>query len=126
MQRRQQPELLVANFEPLNAQQIENDMDYATRSRNSIVDRLIAIRHNYYTHMNAGDVVADRAIAETYPHMRYEVGDLLKAGLTIVNRYSMLFDLNTWASGITGQDDYHYVLRAIQDRFERYRAERGL
>ena len=126
IQQRPQAEFLVANFEPLNAKQIHTDVAYATRSSNPVVDRLIAIRHNYYSHRNAEDVVADRAVAETYPHMRHEVGDLLKDGLAILNRYSMLFDSNTWVSGIVGKDDYHYVLRAVQERLERSRAERGL
>ena len=38
-------------------------------------DRLIDIRHNYYSHRNARDVVADVVIAEAYPHMRDEVGE---------------------------------------------------
>jgi hypothetical protein len=57
--------------------------------------------------------------------MREEVGELLKVGLAIVNLYSMLFDANSWASGIIGQDDYHYVLRAARERLDRYCAERG-
>jgi AbiU2 len=116
---------LIAAFEPLDPRQIEADMGYVTRATNPVVDRLIAIRHNYYSHRNAKDVVADHAVAEKYPHMRNEVGDLLKVGLAIVNLYGNLFDLNTWASGIIGQDDYHYVLRAAQERLDRFRADRG-
>jgi hypothetical protein len=118
-------ESLIQAFAPLEARQVEVDMAYVTRATNPVVDRLIAIRHNYYSHRNASDVVADHAVAEKYPHMRDEVGDLLKIGLAIVNLYSMLFDANTWASGIIGQDDYHYVLRAARERLDRYRSERG-
>jgi len=126
MQSRPQPDLLIANFELLNSAQIGVDMDYATRATNPVVDRLMAVRHNYYSHRNARDVVAERAVAETYPHMRHEVGDLLDGGLAIVNRYSTLFDLNTWSNSIVGGSDYHYVLRAMKERLDRHYAERDL
>jgi hypothetical protein len=126
MKGRAHAESLIAAFEPLDSQQIVADMDYVTRKTNPVVDRLMKIRHNYYSHRNAGDVVADHAIAEKYPHMRDEVGDLLKVGLAIVNLYSNLFDANRWSSGIIGQDDYEYVLRAARERLDRYRSERGI
>jgi hypothetical protein len=126
MQGRPQPELLIENFEALNTSQIGIDMDFATRATNPVVARLIAVRHNYYSHRNARDVVAERAVAETYPHMRDEVGDLLDGGLAIVNRYSMLFDLNSWSRNIIGGDDFYYVLRAAKERLDRIYAERGL
>lgn len=119
------PHLLGA-FAPLDPKQIEVDMAYVTCATNPLVDRLIKIRHNYYSHRNAKDVVADHAVAEKYPHMRDEVGELLKVGLAIVNLYSNLFEANTWTSGIVAQDDYHYVLRAAQERLDRFRDERGL
>jgi hypothetical protein len=115
---------LITAFAPLDSRQMEVDMAYVTRTSNPAVDRLIAIRHNYYSHRNAKDVVADRAVAEKYPHMRDEVGELLKVGLAIVNLYSILFEANSWSSGIIGQDDYHYVLRAARERLDRYRSER--
>jgi AbiU2 len=118
-------ESLIGAFAPLDSRQMEVDMGYVTRTTNPVVDRLIAIRHNYYSHRNAKDVVADHAVAEKYPHMRDEVGELLKVGLAIVNLYGMLFDANSWASGIIGQDDYYYVLRAARERLDRYRAERS-
>jgi AbiU2 len=119
---RDHAERLIADFAPLDSQQIEVDMAYVTRATNPAVDRLIAIRHNYYSHRNAKDVVADRAVSERYPHMRDEVGELLKVGLAIVNLYSMLFELNTWSARIIGHDDYHYVLRAAQERLDRHRS----
>lgn len=117
---------LLGAFAPLDPKQIAVDMEYVTRATNPLVDRLIAIRHNYYSHRNAKDVVADHAVAEKYPHMRDEVGQLLKVGLAIVNLYSNLFDANMWSSGIVGQDDFHYVLRAAQERLDRFRSERGV
>lgn len=119
-------ETLIAAFTALEARQIDADMEFVTRATNPTVDRLIAIRHNYYSHRNARDVVEERAVAEAYPHMRHEVGDLLEGGIRIVNRYSEIFDANTWSTRIIGWDDYHYVLRAAQERLDRYRAERGI
>jgi hypothetical protein len=116
---------LIENFAPLDARQLDADMAYVTRSSNAVVDRLIAIRHNYYSHRNARDVVAERAISEAYPHMRHEVGELLQRGLAIVNRYSDLFDANSWSPFVVGRDDYHYVLRAAKERLDRHRSERG-
>ena len=124
IQGRQHADSLIADFAPLDVQEIDADMAYATRASNPVVDRLIAVRHNYYSHRNASDVVADRAVSEAYPHMRHEVGDLLQGGIAIVNRYGMLFDANTWSTYIIGRDDYHYVLRAAQERLDRHRSER--
>ncbi len=114
-----------SSYEALDLARLETDMRYATRNTNDVVDRLIKIRHNYYSHRNASDVVADRNVSETYPHMRDEVGDLLDGGLAIVNRYSALFDMNVWSSKIVGSDDYHYVLRAAKERLDRIIDERG-
>jgi hypothetical protein len=126
MEGRANAETLIGAFAPLDSRQIEVDMAYVTCATNPVVDRLIAIRHNYYSHRNAKDVVADRAVSEKYPHMRDEVGDLLKIGLGIVNLYSNLFDANIWSSGIIGKDDYHYVLRAAREQLDRFRSERGI
>jgi hypothetical protein len=124
MQGREHADNLIANFEPVDMGQLETDMRYVTRDTNPMVDRLIKIRHNYYSHRNAIDVVADRAVSEAYPHMRHEVGQLLQDGIAIVNRYGYLFEANTWSTFILGRDDYHYVLRAAQERLDRHRAER--
>jgi hypothetical protein len=126
MKSRANAESLIEAFVPLDSRQIDVDMAYVTRASNPTVDRLIAIRHNYYSHRNAKDVVADRAVSEKYPHMRDEVGELLKVGLAIVNLYSNLFEANSWSSGIIGQDDYQYVLRAAQERLDRYRSNRDI
>lgn len=125
LQGRDHAQSLIEHFEPLNASQLEADIAYVLRDSNPTVDRLIDIRHNYYSHRNAKDVVADVAIAEAYPHMRDEVGELLSTGLVIVNRYALLFDANSYPGQIIGQSDYHYVLRAVQDRIERQRRERS-
>ena len=110
---------LVDAFTPLDTRQLESDIAFVTRDQNPTVDRLIKIRHNYYSHRNAKDVVADVVIAERYPHMRDEVGELLTKGLAIVNRYSDLFDSNSYPGQIIGQSDYHYVLRAVRERLDR-------
>jgi hypothetical protein len=110
-----------SDFEPLDLQQLEKDMDYVTRRTNPTVNRLIEIRHNYYSHRNASDVIEDRRISEAYPHQRDEVGELLKNGLTIVNRYTGLFDSNYWSQNISGREDFQYVLRAIKEKMERQR-----
>jgi hypothetical protein len=124
MKDRPSAEVLIANFEPLDPQQLDTDTAYATRATNPLVERLVRIRHNFYSHRNASDVVEDRAVSEEYPHMRHEVGELLQGGLTIVNRYSLLFDANAWSTHIIGRDDHEYVLRAVQERLDRQRAER--
>lgn len=124
VQDRAHANVLVANFDPLEAHQIDTDMEYVTRASNPMVERLMAVRHNYYSHRNAQDVVKDVVVSEAYPHMRDEVGDLLHGGMEIVNRYSMLFDANMWSTHIIGRDDYNYVLRAARERLERHRVER--
>jgi hypothetical protein len=117
---------VIANFEPLDTAQLEVDLAYVTREGNPTVDRLLKVRGNYYAHRNARDVVEDYAVSERYPHQRDEVGELLRGGLSIVNRYSSLFDGNIYASQIIGGSDYHYVLDAAQERLDRLRRERGM
>lgn len=126
VQGRVHQEDLASSFEVLDPKRLETDMDYVTRATNPTVDRLIMVRHNYYSHRNARDVVADRAVHEAYPHMRNEVGELLDGGLDIVNYYSGLFDMNTWSSVILGATDFHYVLKAVRERLQQHRAERGI
>ncbi|MCU1314918.1 MAG: hypothetical protein JWN63_240 [Candidatus Acidoferrum typicum] len=123
MQGRPAAEELVADLAQLDHKELERDLAYVSRSSNPLVDRLIDVRHNYYSHRNARDVVEDREVAEAHPHMREEVGELLRGGMGIVNRYSMLFHAQSWSTQIVGRDDFYYVLRSIRQSLEAHRAE---
>ena len=115
--------LLAADLPALDREQLRRDTDYVTRATNPVVDRLIDVRHNFYSHRNARDVVEGRPVAEAHPHMREEVGELLRGGMEISNRYSQLFHAEMWSTNMVGRDDYNYVLRAVTKRLEAHRAE---
>jgi hypothetical protein len=120
------PDSLVSGFESLDLRQVDADMEYARRASNAIVNRFIDLRHNFYVHRNARDVVEDINVGETRPLLRDEVGVLLTNALQIMNRYSQLYDMNLWSPQMLGRDDFNYVLRASRERLDRLRDESAL
>lgn len=85
------PNLLSDGPPILDLQILAQDIVYVCRATNPIVDRLIAVRHNYYSHRNADDVVADVTVGEEYPMTRDDVAELLRGGMEIASRYNELF-----------------------------------
>jgi hypothetical protein len=52
-----------------------------------------------------------------------DIGELLRGGMEIVNRYSNVFNANTYSVQMVGRDDYEYVLEAIREKLQQYRAQ---
>jgi AbiU2 len=116
-------ELLAADPPVLDRAQLDRDIAYATRANNPRVERLIAVRHNFYSHRNAADVVADRSVGAEYPISRDDVAELLRAGMEIVNRYSIAFEAHAYSAKMIGHDDYLSVLKSVRERLARQRKD---
>jgi hypothetical protein len=78
------------------------------------VDRLIVVRHNYYSHRNADDVVADVKVGEEHPITRDDVAELLRGGMEIAIRYNAMFHANVYSTQMIGNDDFKHVVAAVQ------------
>jgi hypothetical protein len=109
-------QLLNADPPVLDRAILDKDISYVTRATNPIVDRLIDVRHNYYSHRNAADVVAERRVADEHPITRDDVGEMLRGGMEIANRYNEIFRAHFYSTQMVGADDYKSVLKAVRKR----------
>lgn len=109
--------------------QLERDMDLCS-TKNDLVRRLMIHRNNAVAHLSR-----KRSLAKVGPRKEDEITCQVFEGLLsradeILNRYSNLFQAETFSTQIVGHDDYETVFRWIQERVEaeraRYGAEEGL
>jgi hypothetical protein len=110
------PNLLIDGPPILDLPTLETDIAHVRRGTNAMVDRLVNVRHNYYSHRNADDVVADVTVGVKHPITRDEVGTLLRDGMEIANRYNALFDANFYSTQMVGHDDFKHVLAAVRQQ----------
>ena len=120
---RQGAEELRANPPLLVREALDRDIAYAKRDSNERVDRLIDVRHNYYVHRNAARVLGAVLVSDEDLLTIEDIGELLRGGMEIVNRYSNVFNANTYSVQMVGRDDYEYVLEAIREKLQQYRAQ---
>jgi AbiU2 len=111
-------EALTAEPPILDRAQLDRDIASVSRSGNTCVDLLIDVRHNYYSHRNAEDVAVGRIVADEHPLSRDDVGELLRCGMEIANRYSSLFHANLYSTQMVGHDDFIHVLGAVRFKLE--------
>jgi hypothetical protein len=77
-------------------------------------------RHNYIAHRNSHFVLNLRKFDDQHPLLFAEIDVLLKRGLEIGNRYSLLFDASAHATLMVGRDDYLSLLKAVREHVEVY------
>jgi hypothetical protein len=87
-----------------------------------LVKKLTILRSNLIAHTNENWVLDDKKIEELAPLTFEEVEELIDRGIGIYNKYSSLFEASTYASMLTGEDDYQSVLKyyRIGQKFTRF------
>jgi HEPN superfamily AbiU2-like protein len=118
MEGREFAETLKADPPKLDRALLDQDIAYVTRANNAVVDRLINVRHNFYSHRNAKDVVAGQVVGEKYSLTRDDVHELLRGGMRIANHYSVAFSAQSYSTQMVGHDDYIWVLKAVRARLK--------
>lgn len=100
--------------------QLEADIAFASESNES-VRRLVRWRDNMFVHRSSTLIIKK---IELHKSNRPTYGDydcLLDNGMTIINRYSSLFNRHTHGRVLLGHDDFKHVLRSIRESDELHR-----
>lgn len=90
---------------------------------NPLVKKLVIWRHNIIAHKTALNIVNEQDITKDYPISRNEISILVHQSTEILNRYSGLFRASTYSPRVLGHDDYLYVLKATQEKLDRFKQE---
>ena len=102
-------------------------IDIETCSSNDpLVGTLQVHRNNRIAHRNAKNVVTGHSIDATHPLGYDEIETLIDRAVKILNRYSGMFDANTYSTSMIGEDDYEYVIRSVKAEISAAKARRGI
>ena len=82
--------------------------------KDPLVGRLVSLRGNVFAHHTAISVTEELGLATRFAMTFSELDELWRRGLSILNRYSQLFQHGVWASSLIGQDDYRNLLQALR------------
>ena len=83
-------------------------------SSDSLVKKLIIHRHNLFAHRSATFTREGRNPAREYPLSPEDLDTLTSRAVSIVNKYSGLFQAETFSDQMVGADDYRFVLEAAR------------
>lgn len=99
--------------------QLVADRNYVS-DKNPLVKNLTEWRNNFFAHRSARHVMTKRDLSQECPLTVEIVDELLAEGMTILNRYSSLFEASTYSTQIVGHDDFLYVLESIRQRLAQH------
>jgi AbiU2 len=84
-----------------------------------LVKNLIRHRNSHVAHTDAKDVIARRNPHDRYPLMFGDLEALLTRAITILNRYSRLFKVETYGVQPIGHDDYQFIFTSVAEKIRR-------
>lgn len=98
--------------------QLQEDKRLVNEDSNPLVKHLMMWRHLVVAHRDTGKLLKGVELGTQYPLTFTDVQALLDDGLSIVNRYSILFIATSHARQIIGHDDYLKVLQAVRAQLD--------
>lgn len=89
----------------------------------SLVKKLMDYRGDFFAHKNTDIAIGNKLIqAEQLPSDE-DISALLERAITIFNRYSYLFQAETYSTNVIGRDDYKYIFSCVNSAVEKSRRE---
>lgn len=88
--------------------------------RNQRVKQLLRLRNVNVAHTGTNFVLSDGAKDRAKVTYRI-VESLLRRSIRLLNLYSNQYDRNTYSTGLSGIDDFQFVIEAIEERFNHLR-----
>ncbi len=111
-------ETLAASARRPDPAQLAADKQLVNEKTNALVKNLMKWRNWFVAHRDAGKILNGRVLGEEYPLSFDDVQTLLNNGLSIVNRYSILFIATSHMDRMLGHDDYLRVLLAVRAQLD--------
>ena len=98
----------------------------ACSSTDPLVKTLQVHRNTRIAHRGAKNVVTGHKIDAAHPLGYAEIETLINRAVTILNRYSGMFDSNTYSTSMIGEDDYEYVIESIKAQIKACKESRKM
>ncbi len=115
---------LASNITKPDIGQLHKDIQYVS-VENPYIKNLIIWRNNIIVHKSVKHASKEINFPNDYPLSIENIEELLKEGMAILNRYSILFSENVYSTKIVGHDDFRNVLEAIRSSVRQYEKERA-
>lgn len=100
-----------------NLNELKTDTQLCSNN-DPLVKTLIVHRGNLIAHRNAKNTARGKVLIDNYPLTFGDYEELLNRAISILNKYSRLFDASTYSSKIMGGEDFLYIFKCINDRLE--------
>ncbi|MBI3771528.1 MAG: hypothetical protein HY272_02335 [Gammaproteobacteria bacterium] len=95
-------------------QQLDSDIASCSDS-DELVKRLIIHRGNSIAHRNAKNAATGKHVSDNHPLSFEDLEELLNRAITILNRYSDLFEASTYSTQMIGHDDYKRIFKYVDE-----------
>jgi hypothetical protein len=115
-------ESLAASSRRPDIQTLEQDILLCS-PKDELVKLFLLHRHHIIAHTNAWNAADGKSIGSTKPLSFENFEELLSRAITILNRYSNLFEASTYSTNVIGRDDYQYIFKSIEDAVKRSEEE---
>jgi len=112
------PQLFVALPDP-----VQLDQDIRSVEDDPIVKKLVKLRGNIVAHINWNNVAKNLKLGDRFALSFGEIDVLISRASDILNRYSVLFNQESWLTPIVGHDDFQTILKALRGYLERMNVE---
>ena len=117
-------ESLAAETKQPDPNVLKSDIE-ACSAKDPLVRTLVIHRGNRIAHRNAKNIVEEFDIDTDHPLGYSEIETLIDRAVSVLNRYSAMFDANTYSTSMIGEDDYEYVIESIKGQIQLAKARRG-
>ena len=109
-------ELLKGHRSP-DLQVLEADIHSCTKN-DPLVKTLTILRGAVHAHRNAENTAKANDISNIYPQSFEDFEKLLERSLTILNRYSHLYEASTYSTKAICHQDYNYIFKCIDSKLK--------
>jgi len=100
--------------------QLQTDLEFVTH--NPLVKKLTDWRNKVYSHLSLDVVLNPKEFHSASPLSFADIRTLLENGITILNRYSGLFEASSYSTMMVGGEDYLWVLKTAKEALQAYQA----
>jgi hypothetical protein len=100
-----------------HAAELQQDRESVSNS-NPLVKKLTIWRNNFYGHRSSYHALDSDSLERQWPLSVTDIEQLLANGVTVVNRYSILFLAEAHSTNMVGRDDYLSLLKAVRESLD--------
>jgi hypothetical protein len=119
-------ENLTKDFKKLSMEGLERDIGLVSVDQNQggddVVRRFVAIRKKYLAHKDPKPLLSPAEFKTVADLSWADVEHLLDLANSLIRKYSLLFSASVDSTSMLGQDDYKYVIEAIEDKMQAHKA----